>query len=288
MNILILGSSGLIGRMLYTYLSIHTTYKIYGLSRSSFFEPIFLPSKNISPFDFYNDQKKLVSTIDILKPDIIFNCAGITKHIDDINDGKRTLFMNSLLPHLLANYCEFSNIRLIQISTDCVFSGAKGYYSELDFPDGTDFYSTTKASGELNNNHLTVRISTVGPEISTTYGLYSWFMSQNNYCEGFRRAYFSGITSLEFAKIAATFIIPHKDLKGLYHISSYKISKYNLLRLFSHIFMKPIKIGSNYDISIDRSFDSCKFITKTGYRPKKMSLQLIEMKKFMEEFNLHD
>ncbi|AKD24666.1 dTDP-4-dehydrorhamnose reductase [Polynucleobacter duraquae] len=288
MRVLILGTTGLIGRMLFTYLSLYSNNSIYGISRTKYFHPNESINLSITPFDFFTDTKKISNLLDSINPQVIINCAGITKHLSEINDTKRVEYMNRILPQNLSLICKQRNVRLIQVSTDCVFSGVKGGYTELDKPDGEGIYSTSKFAGEIDEPHLTVRISTVGPELNTKYGLLAWFMSCEDKCYGFRNAFFNGITSLEFSKIMNDIILPSPHLQGLFHISSNRISKYNLLRLFSIVLGKKIFIEANKTFIVDRTLSSTKFSLETNYIPKKFSKQLIELKQFLKEHTLYD
>ena len=227
MKLLIIGASGLIGRMVFSYLKLNANYKLIGISKSIFISSS-LDSITIKPFDFYKNINRIIDLLDTIEPDVVINCSGVTKHNYQYANEKKVIYLNSLLPKVIAKHCRSKNARFIQVSTDCVFSGKKGFYKEDDLPDGSDLYSKTKIKGERDAKDLTLRLSVIGPELTTKNGLFAWFMSVNNNCIGFKKAYFSGITTLEFAKILDEIIIPNKNLKGIYHISTYRISKFNL------------------------------------------------------------
>lgn len=151
------------------------------------------------------------------KPDVIINCIGaLIKESEEHPD--RAVFINSFFPHYLARLGNELNFKLIHLSTDCVFSGEKGDYSETDFKDGKDFYAQTKALGEIiNGDHLTFRTSFIGPEMKERgTGLFHWFMTQNGKVYGYSRVYWTGITTLELAKAIDRAI--EKNLKSLYHL----------------------------------------------------------------------
>lgn len=277
MKILILGCSGLIGSAFISYLDKKSNYTIFGLSKTKIYS-----NKSVlkfTPFDFYKNKSKLIYFINIINPDIIINCCGITKHNSEYSNYLKVIYINSYLPKFLEKICISSSIRFIQISTDCIFSGNRGNYTENDIPDANDLYGITKYRGEVGNS-LTIRTSVIGPELFTRNGLFEWFLSQKRECIGYKNAFFSGLTTIELATILLKLIIPNSNLKGIYHISSNKISKFNLLKLISIIFNHKIDLIQNKTFNIDRSLNSDKFIKETGYKKKKFSLQLKEMKLF--------
>jgi dTDP-4-dehydrorhamnose reductase len=184
--------------------------------------------------------------------------------------------MNALMPHRLAEYCGMMGARLIHVSTDCVFSGNKGNYSEHDQPDAVDFYGKTKHLGEVLGQHcLTLRTSTIGRELGTRHGLLEWFLAQKE-CKGYRRAIFSGLPTVEFARVVRDVVIPNEDLSGLYHVGARPIDKDSLLRLIAQVFGKETSIVSDDQLVIDRSLDVARFTAATGYRAPEWQ-NLIEM-----------
>ena len=161
--------------------------------------------------------------------------------------------------------CSKYDIRFIHLSTDCVFSGKKGFYSENDFPDPIDIYGKSKLLGELDyGNSLTIRKSVIGHELTNKRGLLEWFLSQKDEVQGYKNAIFSGLTTLELARLIETYIIPKENLKGVMHISGQTISKYDLLKLISCIYSQQKEIKLNESVKIDRSLNSTKFNHLTG------------------------
>ena len=260
MKILVLGISGLIGRTVFEELSLQKDLNVFGTSRNSDQHSKFVFDLNYEAKSLY-----LSEIIKKVKPSFVINCIGITKHISASQNPYRCIYTNSLLPHELANHCSGSGAKLIQISTDCVFSGKKGNYSESDFADAEDLYGKSKILGEVVNDHLTIRTSTIGHEKNTKYGLLEWFLNQQDSCKGYRKAIFSGLTTIELAKVIKEIVLQQKELKGLYHVGGYPISKFDLLTLISKIYKKDIKIISDDEISIDRTLNSSLFESKTGY-----------------------
>lgn len=156
------------------------------------------------------------------------------------------------------------------MSTDCVFSGAKGMYTENDFSDAQDLYGRSKYLGEVDyHNAITLRTSIIGHELDGARSLVGWFLAQNKSVKGFKRAIFSGFPTVEMARIIRDFVLPHPQLHGLYHVSADPINKYELLQLIAHVYRKKIEIVSDESFMIDRSLDSSRFQKMTGYTPPK-------------------
>jgi len=265
MKILIFGATGLIGSNLYKYLS-KNNYDVFGTYRNQQSYQILSNEnyKKLLYFDFHNINVDIYKFVNNIKPDVIINCIGITKHINE--SVENFIRVNSLFPHQLAKVSNKLDARFIQISTDCVFSGKKGFYSETDIPDADDLYGRSKILGEVTyDNHLTVRISTIGKELRTSYGLLNWFLNTKGSCNGYSKAIFSGIPSIYFAYILLNFIIPNNELAGLYHISSEPIDKFSLLKILKNFYQVNTNIIEDNTFSIDRSLDCSKFSRVTGY-----------------------
>jgi dTDP-4-dehydrorhamnose reductase len=203
-----------------------------------------------------------------IKPEIVINCIGLTKHIPESSDPLRMIELNAMWPHRLAKLCSENAAKLIHISTDCVFSGSMGNYSELNFPDSGDLYGRTKILGEVNyDEHITLRTSTIGHELHTKHGLLEWFLAQEKECQGFSKAVFSGLPSVVFAEVIRDFVLPNPKLRGLYQVSADPINKYDLLSLIATIYGKKIEIKQDREFTIDRSLNYEKFKAATGYVP---------------------
>ena len=172
-------------------------------------------------------------------------------------------------------------MRLIHLSTDCIFSGNKGFYSENDIPDPTDIYGRSKLIGELDyDNTLTIRKSVIGHELLTKKGLLEWFLDQKNPIQGYKNVIFSGITVLELARLIEQYIIPKNDLKGILNISGESISKFDLLKIIADIYKKKIDIIPNDLIKVNRSLNGSRFNKLTGYRVKSWPLLIKDMYEF--------
>lgn len=269
MRIIILGANGLIGSSIFNYLFKNTQHEILGTLRSSNLLQLFSSSvlDCLIPGVDIRDIRAINNFLEKFEPDIVINCAGITKHRSETDDPCQAIATNSLFPHQLNSFCRTQNTRLIHISSDCVFLGSRGYYVESDIPDAVDLYGRSKALGEVAGpNAITIRTSTIGHELSTNYGLLNWFLNQKNECQGFKKAFFSGLPSVELARVIAEYVIPAPHLNGLYHLAGDSISKFDLLKLVAKEYGKEIHITPENLFSIDRSLNANKFQEATGYK----------------------
>lgn len=267
MKILVLGVSGLIGSTIYRTLSADYCGKIYGASRSERAADMFSPkiAENLVFGHNLSNGDELADLLGSINAEVIINCVGLTKHTHAGNDPIKALTMNALLPHRLENMARMMGARLIHVSTDCVFSGQKGNYRETDRPDATDIYGKTKHLGEVTGRGVvTIRTSTIGHEHFTNYGLLEWFLSQQS-CLGYRRAFFSGLPTIELARVIRDHVLENKSLAGLYHVSGPSIDKYSLLMMIAKEYGKTIQIQPDDKIFIDRTLNSVAFEKATGY-----------------------
>ena len=216
-----------------------------------------------------DDFDSLKSFVRGLRPEWIVNCVGVIKQRDAAKKAVPSLLTNALLPHRLADLAEERGCQLVHFSTDCVFSGSKGMYSESGIPDAEDFYGRSKLLGEVNCPHcLTLRTSVIGRELGTANGLVEWFLrNRGRRVEGFTNAIYTGFPTLILAQVLADVIEQHPDLSGLYHVSSEPISKYKLLRLLRDAYKITVDIDPFPDVRIDRSLDSSRFRAATGFLP---------------------
>ena len=271
MRILILGGSGMLGHKLVQRLSprfdVYTTVRDDGKSLLS--RGLVQPSQLLSYIDVRNDSA-LIRAIESTQPNAVVNAVGVVKQSPTANDVITTLTINSILPHKLSLLGRQYGFRLITISTDCVFAGDKGNYSEGYTPDATDFYGRSKYLGEVTGeNCLTIRSSIIGRELNTTHGLIEWFLANRGGCvNGFANAIYSGFPTIVFADIIGDLLLDHPVLQGLYHISSDPIDKFRLLNLASDAFGAQVTIDRDETFVIDRSLDSSRFRAATGFAPQ--------------------
>ena len=247
-KVLVLGSTGLIGHQVFNFLSSINKYELYNISFRKK-----LNDKTII-CDARNNEK-FINTIKSISPDIIINCIGILINGANLNP-ENAIYLNAYMPHMLMNLSDEINSKLIHISTDCVFSGEKKTpYNEFDFKDGKDTYAKTKGLGEIiNDRHLTLRTSVIGPELKTNgEELFHWFINQNKEINGFTKAIWSGVTTLVLAR-AVDWAINNK-INGLYHITNNKsIDKYSLLLLIKKYTRKDIVINPFEGNIINKNF----------------------------------
>lgn len=270
-KVLILGCTGMLGHMLFNQLSLQADLDVYatartlsGLTRS--FHPDLV--KKIHLDVDANSFDTIIRTFAFTQPDIVINCIGLIKQLPIANDPLSAITLNSLLPHRIAMICRSARTRMIHISTDCVFDGKKGNYTEIDPSNANDLYGRSKFLGEVDYPHcITLRTSIIGHELRGKFGLIEWFLAQSVTVRGFTHAIYSGFSTIEFARIMTDYVLPNKDLKGLYHVSSDPISKYDLLKLVAKRYAKQIQIELYDNFYQDLSLDSSVFRRITGYTP---------------------
>lgn len=281
MNILVLGVTGMLGNTVFKILSKDQQCQVWGTLRNPSDLKYFSERQNdylLSNIDVL-DQDSLVSVFDSVRPDVVVNCVGLIKQLAGASNPLFALPINSILPHKLSKLCSLANARLIHISTDCVFSGRKGMYVEDDVSDAEDLYGTSKYIGDLHTSPhvVTLRTSIIGHELKGEASLVDWFLNQSGSVSGYRRAIFSGLTTVELGGIIKDLVIQNQTLKGLYHVSGEPIDKYTLLSLISKTYGKEIKIYKDDKVKIDRSLDSTKFRKETGYVPPSWPQLIKEM-----------
>jgi dTDP-4-dehydrorhamnose reductase len=268
MKVLVLGVSGMLGNAMFRKLSESQSLEVYGTARSASAKRFFpgeLTERILCGIDIEN-QDALARVLGDIKPQAVINCVGLVKQLGDANDPLVALPVNAILPHRLARLCGLVNARLIHVSTDCVFSGARGNYRETDVPDAKDLYGRSKLLGEVDYPHaVTLRTSIIGHELSSAHSLVGWFLAQNGRVKGFARAIFSGLPTVELAELVRDVALPRDDLHGVYHVASAPISKLDLLRLVAKTYGKQIVIEEDQDFVIDRSLNAERFQDATGY-----------------------
>lgn len=227
------------------------------------------------------NQDTLLKVVGDLRPDVVINCVGLIKQLAEADDPLAVLPINAILPHRLARLCAAAGARLIHVSTDCVFDGAAGGYRETDAPTAKDLYGRSKLLGEVDYpNAITLRTSIIGRELGSANGLLDWFLAQDHGIRGFRRAIFSGLTTVELALVMRDLVVPAPNLRGIYHVSVDPISKFDLLVLAAEVFGRDIRIDPDESIVIDRSLNSDRFRAATGYRPPAWRDLLVQLRDF--------
>ena len=286
LKVLVLGSTGLIGHQVFNYLIKTEKYELSNIAyrKKLNHETILCDVRN---------QDKFIEIVKSLSPDVIINCIGIL--IKGANlDPENAIFLNAYFPHRLMSLADELKSKLIHISTDCVFSGAKEMsYIEKDFKDGKDTYAKSKGLGEImNKNHLTLRTSVVGPELKRDgEELFHWFMSQTGEVNGFTKAIWSGVTTLILAKVV-DWAIEH-EITGLYHVTNNNsIDKYSLLCLIKKYTKKNISIIPVEDKKPNKSFIDTRneldfIIPSYEVMIRKMIDMMLQNKEIYEQYKLN-
>jgi len=277
-KVLVIGIKGMAGHVLFELLPQLGNYDVYGIAR------------NIESTDkTYNldvsDVKELRKILDS-SFDVVINCIGILNKDAEDNPDK-AIWFNSYFPHLLESLTRNTRTKVISISTDCVFSGKRGGYTETDVTDGEGFYAMSKSLGEIvNDKDLTIRTSIIGPELNKEgIGLFHWFMKQENDISGYSRAYWSGISTIELAKVIHQAIL--QNLNGLIIVAGQsKIDKYSLLKLFNKIFRNDsLIISENSKYKVDKSMFSSRKDFEYAVPPYEE--MILDMKKWVEKYNYY-
>lgn len=243
---LVLGATGMAGHIITLYL-LEQGHDVTAFSTSTF-----KYCRNI--IGDANDKDFVVSMLQDGNYDIVINCIGVLNQVCD-EKPSRAVYLNSYLPHLIADTLKQSNTKLIHMSTDCVFSGRTGSYSENSFRDGETLYDRSKALGEVEDGkNLTFRNSIIGPDMKENgIGLFNWFMKQDGSINGYTKAIWTGVTTLTLAKAMEK--VATENVTGIYNLVNNKsINKFDLLGLFSkHMKNNEITILPNGDVNLNKS-----------------------------------
>ena len=280
MRLLILGGSGMLGHQLWRGLhSLHDTWVTLRRPVADFAAHNLFDEAKAIQVDDITDDDALGRALGQAKPEAVINCVGLIKQRDEASDESLTRRVNAEFPHHLAKRCGEAGARLIHFSTDCVFAGTEGNYTESDPPDATDLYGQSKHRGEVADAHcVTLRTSVIGHELGTNFALLDWFLSQRGQAvSGFTKAIYSGLTTLEMARIVERILTCHTDLSGVWHVASEPISKFELLKLCQAKLGWDGVIEPSADFVCDRSLDAGRFNQATGYSPPSWEAMISEL-----------
>ena len=267
----------------------HKLYQVFD-KRFETFVTLRSGLKRYERFNLFN-QERTIEGVDVtdfdslsrvfakVKPDVVVNAVGVIKQLKEAKDPITSLTINALLPHRLALFCQAMDARLISMSTDCVFDGCKGNYTEEDVANAEDLYGRTKFLGEVTGeNCLTLRTSIIGRELDTSHSLVEWFLSnRGGKVRGFTKAVYTGFPTIVMANIIADVIENHSELSGLYQVASEPINKHDLLLLLRDAYKLDIDIEPFDDFVLDRSLNGNKFNMATGFKPKSWKELVDEM-----------
>jgi dTDP-4-dehydrorhamnose reductase len=214
------------------------------------------------------DTGSVARALDDAAADVVVNCIGLVKQRPEAADAAALVQANALFPHQLHGTCAERGARLIQISTDCVFAGDRGGYTEDDRPDPADLYGRSKLAGEPEGERvLTLRTSMLGRELDRASGLLEWFLSVRGEASGYPRAVFTGPTTPVLARLIGDLIEGHPELDGVWHVGAEAISKFDLLTLVRDAFGLEVRLAPDPSVEVDRSLDSSRLRAATGWEP---------------------
>lgn len=259
MKVLIIGATGMLGYSLFKNLNEAPNLDIFATVRNIKGKEQFFTDCETQIFQGVDvsDLSTIESVIKEITPDVVINCIGLIKQHSISKQHVDAVAINSLLPHQLASLCDSNACKLIHFSTDCIFDGKKGSYTEDDIPDARDLYGRSKCLGEVDYApHLTLRTSIIGHELNSAVSLVDWFLSQENSTKGFSKAIFSGLPTCVIARLLIEKILPKQELNGLYQLSVEAIDKFTLLNIIAELYNKKIEIIESTELKIDRSLNS--------------------------------
>jgi dTDP-4-dehydrorhamnose reductase len=278
-RILVLGGDGMLGHRLLLHLRGRHDVRVTLRQDPDAYAPYGL----FSPENAYygvnvRSTEPLAEVFAEFRPEAVVNAVGIVKQRASAREAIPSLEINALLPHRLAVLCRAAGARMVHLSTDCVFSGRTGMYTEDDPSDAEDLYGRSKYLGEVHEPHcITLRTSIIGPELSRRKSLVEWFMAQAGTVRGFRRAIYSGFTTAEMSRIIETLLVSHPDAGGVYHASAEPINKYDLLVMLRDRLGRDVQVVPDDTFCCDRSLDSSRFRAAFGYTPPSWAHMIDEL-----------
>jgi dTDP-4-dehydrorhamnose reductase len=280
MRVLILGGAGMLGHKAFQVFSeqfdTSVTFRRFDERLRS--TSLFPDDQVISDVDAA-DLDSVRRALDTARPDCVVNCIGIIKQRPGAHHPITAIQVNALFPHLLAELCAEREARLIQLGTDCVFSGRRGSYAEADHADAEDLYGRSKYLGEVGyGGALTLRTSMIGRELFTSLSLVDWLLSQRGgKVRGFTNAMYTGLTTTALSREIARVVAEYPTLTGVYHLSAEKIAKHDLLLLLRDAYGLDVEIEPYAELRCDRSLRSDRYRQATGFRPQTWAAMVQEM-----------
>jgi dTDP-4-dehydrorhamnose reductase len=287
MRLLVFGGTGMLGHQLWetcrTRLDAYFTVRSSGLGGVA--RALLEPDRAVTGVRA-EDRSSIERALEETSADVAVNCIGVVKQVAGDDNLIETIRANALFPHELAAACRERGVRLIQVSTDCVFSGRDGSYTEDHDPDPVDVYGRSKLLGEVEApGALTLRTSMVGRELETTNGLLEWFLSQaNGTVRGFTRAVFSGPTTPVLSRLIADLVEGQAALEGVWHVGAEPIAKRDLLLLIREAFDLDVEVEPDDSVTIDRSLDSTRVRNATGWTPPSWPEMIAELSESAERY----
>jgi dTDP-4-dehydrorhamnose reductase len=279
MRILVLGGDGMLGHQILKQLSPRHDVAVTLRQDKSTYDAVglFTDANSVFGIDVRNIDR-VSEVMAQFQPDAVVNCIGIIKQRPSAKQSILSLEVNALLPHRLAVLCRLAGARLVHMSTDCVFSGAKGNYLETDVSDAEDLYGRSKYLGEVDEpGCITLRTSIIGHELSRKSSLLEWTLAQQGTVKGYQKAIFSGFTTIEMARIIERVLTTHTNAHGMYQVSADPIDKHALLLLIKQYLHPSIDVVADTAVQIDRSLDSSRFRADFDYTPPSWSSMIAEL-----------
>lgn len=279
-KVLLLGSAGMAGQVLkLELLKLKDEIELFDVARTNKTSK----PKILLDITNFNKLEEIISNSNF---DFIINCIGLLNNFAEKNPDQAIL-INSYFPHYLEKLTSNSSTKVIHISTDCVFSGKSGNYKESDFKDGIGYYAQSKALGEIiNNKDLTIRTSIIGPDVNVNgIGLFKWVLNQSGTINGYTRAFWSGVTTVQLANFIIEIIKCSSMPTGLIHFTNNcKISKFELLKNIKNVFeLKNIHIVEYNNYEVDKSFVNTRLDVNLSV-PTYLNM-ILEMKEWMSKNN---
>ncbi|MFG6468705.1 dTDP-4-dehydrorhamnose reductase family protein [Roseateles sp. BYS87W] len=283
-KLLVLGANGMLGHVVLRWFAAVPGCQVVGTVRSGAAAAELrrrVPQAElIDGFDAAR-LSSLRALFEQVRPDVVINCIGVVKQLAGADDPSQAIPINALLPHRLARLCEAHGARLVHISTDCVFSGNRGHYSETDDADAIDLYGRSKLMGEVVAPHaVTLRTSIIGHEMSSAHALLGWFLSQRGVVPGYSNAIFSALPTVELARVIEKHVLARPELSGIHHVAGPTINKYELLRMVARVYGSDSQVEPVQTLVIDRSLNGERFQQLTGYVPPPWTELLESMRSF--------
>lgn len=277
-RVLVLGGAGMLGHKVVQLLSGELTVVAGVRSLRPELQAAGLTPEAWVTFDAMRPDT-VAQAIERAAPDVIVNAVGVIKQSHRANDDVAMVATNSLFPHVVAKLAAERGARVVHLSTDCVFSGKKGQYTDADVPDATDLYGRSKLVGELTGSHcITLRTSMIGRELYGRVALAEWFLQSRGTVKGFKHAVFSGLTTPELSRVIRHVVLAHPTLSGVYQVAADPIDKYALLALLRDAFGTPVDIEPEETFVLDRSLNGSRFRAATGYVVPDWPQMIHEMK----------
>lgn len=273
MKLLVLGAGGMLGHKMVQELvraghEVHGTIRDASWAEESPSGELFAGATMHGSVDAL-DWRTVRDVLDEVRADAVMNCIGVIKQRNDATRALPSIAINALLPHRLAEYVEKRNARLVHFSTDCVFSGRRGHYTENDESDALDLYGKSKFLGEVRGSasSLTLRTSIIGRELAHFASLLEWFLGaaeKSRVVSGFTGSIYSGVTTNYLSRLVVSLLESHQDLNGLYQVASPAITKYDLLTLIRDAYGLDVEVAPVEGELVDRSMSGEKFREATG------------------------